>query len=294
LRNRTGRFAPSPTGPLHLGSLVCALASYLDARHGGGRWLVRMEDLDPPRESAGAARGILESLRSHGLNWDGEVLWQSRRHDAYATALAALAEKNLVFRCSCSRAQLVAAGGVYRGRCRDRRIPEDRPCAIRLRVEGDCRITVEDEHQQPLAQNLAAELGDFVIRRKDGFYAYQLAVVVDDAYQGVTHVLRGSDLYDSTPRQIYLQRRLGLATPVYRHIPVITNRGGRKLSKQTRATALKDGDALDNLRRALRFLGQKRPPASAGSVEKLLSFAVEHWDPAGVPAGPGIPEFTLY
>ena len=298
-----GRFAPSPTGPLHLGSLICALASYLDARHHGGRWLVRMEDLDPPRESAGAAALILESLKTHGLEWDGDVLYQSQRHSAYAAVVEDLLQRGLAFRCDCTRARLRKQGGVYRGRCRQRNLPAATPAAIRVRVDGPGSntpgvagadvIDVEDRIQPPLSEAIAQDPGDFIIRRKDGLYAYQLAVVIDDEFQHITHILRGSDLYDSTPRQVFLQRLLGLSTPVYAHIPVITDDVGEKLSKQTFAPAINDRDALDNLRLALRFLGQPPPDAGCSTVTTLLAEAVANWSLDKVPAVAGIPESRL-
>jgi glutamyl-Q tRNA(Asp) synthetase len=279
---------------LHLGSLICALATYLDARANGGAWLLRMEDLDPPREPAGAAESILNSLKAHGLQWDGEVLWQSQRHDAYAQVVEQLLEHDQAFRCDCSRAQLATQGKVYRGRCRARNLPEDSSTAVRVRVEGDTDISIADQLQQPLRQDLASAVGDFIIRRKDKLHAYQLAVVVDDAFQGINQVLRGSDLYDSTPRQVYLQRLLELPTPTYTHIPVITNALGQKLSKQTYAAALDDKQALANLRLGLRFLGQKAPAVQVQNIEQLLQDAVEHWHVHAVPARMGIPESSIY
>ncbi|MEP5763393.1 MAG: tRNA glutamyl-Q(34) synthetase GluQRS [Halieaceae bacterium] len=289
-----GRFAPSPTGPLHLGSLICALASYLDARQQGGLWLMRMEDLDPPREEAGAAQRILDSLSAHGLDWDGPTLWQSQRLEAYADTVQELLDQQLAFRCDCSRARLLGQENIYRGRCRSRQIANSTAAAVRVIVSDDSVIELVDRLQAPLTQNLAEELGDFIVRRKDQLFAYQLAVVLDDAYQGVTQVLRGSDLYDSTPRQIYLQRLLGLPTPGYAHIPVITNNAGQKLSKQTHAPALDDNKALANLKLALRFLGQPAPSAECQQVDQLLVEAVANWQLQAVPAVPGIPETALY
>ncbi len=255
---------------------------------------MRMEDLDPPREQPGAAEEILQALEQHGLHWDGEVLWQSQRHAAYAAVVDELLASGQAFRCDCSRAQLKAEGGVYRGRCRERGLGPDADSAIRVRVDGDSRITIEDEIQPALLQDVGAEVGDFIIRRRDGLYAYQLAVVVDDAFQGVNRVLRGSDLYDSTPRQAYLQQQLGLPRPHYAHIPVIENELGQKLSKQTHAPALDPGEAVANLRLALRFLNQPAPPAEVKDTGTLLAFAVDHWDTAAVPGRAGIPESSLY
>ena len=288
-----GRFAPSPTGPLHLGSLVCALASFLDARANNGRWLLRMEDLDPPREIAGAAQSILESLQAHGLSWDSEVIWQSQRHEAYAQVIDQLLNSNKAFRCNCSRAQLAAHGHVYQGHCRQRQLAVTEPAAIRLLVTGDTDITINDRLQAPLRQDLASEVGDFVIRRRDGLYAYQLAVVVDDAWQGINQVLRGSDLYDSTPRQVYLQQALGLSTPTYTHIPVLINSDGQKLSKQTHARAIDNSQALQNLRLALRYLQQPPPTPDCRSIDGLLQQAVDNWQLQAVPARLGIPETSI-
>ena len=282
-----GRFAPSPTGPLHLGSLIAALASYLDARHHRGLWLLRMEDLDPPREEAGAAARILASLEAHGLHWDGEVLWQSRRGDAYSAALAELERGHHLFRCDCSRQQL-GPGGACRGHCRHRQTQLGSPAATRLAVPADCRITFRDRIQGQQDVPLGRELPDFVVRRKDGLHAYQLAVVVDDAWQGVTHVVRGSDLLDSTGRQILLQQLLGHRTPCYGHLPVITDAAGHKLSKQTHAPPLQDDRVGDNLRAALRFLHQPPPPLEAETVADILAWACANWRLEAVPAVLGI------
>lgn len=279
--NYTGRFAPSPTGPLHLGSLVGALASFLDARANGGIWLVRMEDLDPPREVAGAAAAILQSLRDHGLQWDGEVLWQSQRHADYQQVLDALCLQHKAFYCTCSRAELAEFDGVYPGTCRGRYMPPDSEYAIRLQV-AETVINLKDLIQGEVSQHLQRDCGDFVLKRKDGLFAYQLAVVVDDAAQGVTHVVRGSDLLDSTPRQIWLQRQLGFEQPVYAHVPVVVDGTGQKLSKQAFAEPLQSEQAPTNLRRALRCLGQP-VPASEYSVDDLIAWAVAHWQLAAVP-----------
>ncbi len=253
-----------------------------------------MEDLDPPREQPGAAQAILDSLQQHGLHWDDDVLWQSARHDAYAATINELLSSGQAFRCDCSRARLKAEGGVYRGRCRHRALSAEVESAVRLQVEDGAAIRVTDDIQPSLHQHIGAEVGDFIIQRRDGLYAYQLAVVVDDAFQGVNRILRGSDLYDSTPRQIYLQRRLGLPTPRYAHIPVIVNAQGQKLSKQTHAAPLHGEHAADNLRLALRFLNQAAPPPGLNQLEALLAFAVEHWDCSAVPGRAGIPESSLY
>ena len=276
-----------------MGSLICAVASYLDARAHSGRWLLRMEDLDPPREVAGAADAILHGLEAHGLNWDGSVLWQSRRHDAYAAIIAGLLDAGLAFHCDCSRARLAAEGNIYRGHCRKRGLADSAATAIRVLVEGG-DITAEDILRETLVQDVAAEVGDFIIRRKDGLYAYQLAVVADDAFQGITRVVRGSDLHDSTPRQMYLQGLLHLPTPEYAHIPVIANETGQKLSKQTFAQELDNRRAADNLHLALRFLRQPTSDPGIQSPAELLEQAVAQWRLEAVPAVPAIPESSLF
>lgn len=293
----TGRFAPSPTGPLHAGSLIAALASYLDARAAGGRWLLRVEDLDPPRESPQAARAILQALETLGLHWDGEVLYQSTRHEAYREALEDLRARGLAFACDCSRQDVQDAGGVYPGTCRERQDPPAGPHAMRCRVPepGDPAglIVFDDRFQGRQDFDLGRDIGDFVIRRKDGLYAYQLAVVVDDAWQGVNQVIRGIDLLDSTPRQIHLQRLLRLPTPAYGHFPVIVNALGQKLSKQHFAAALELREPRRTLLRALRQLRQSPDPSLAdGSCEDILRWAVEHWKPGVLQGVKQIPEFV--
>lgn len=247
-----GRFAPSPTGPLHFGSLVAALASYLDAAERDGDWLVRMEDLDLPRCVEGADSDILQTLERFGLKWDGPVAYQSRRTDFYRDALLKLQGIGLAYPCTCSRRE--AGDGVYPGTCRTR-IPETgKPVAWRLRTE-DLVIGFDDRRVGHQEQNLARDVGDFVILRADGLFAYQLTVVVDDAEQGITDVVRGADLLDSTPRQIWLQRLLGYPQPRYMHIPVVTNEAGEKLSKQTKAPSLSPENTEADLIAALKFLG---------------------------------------
>ncbi len=282
-----GRFAPSPTGPLHLGSLIAALASYLDARHCGGLWLLRMEDLDPPREEPGAARRILHSLQCHGLHWDGDVLWQGRRDAAYRQALAQLAADDHLFRCDCTRARL-GPEGACNGRCAPRQGAVQEPYALRVRVPAQTQVQFDDGLQGHQACSLGEDFPDFAVRRKDGLYAYQLAVVVDDAHQQISHVVRGSDLLDSTPRQIFLQRLLGYSTPQYCHLPVITNDLGQKFSKQNQAPAIDDATPVANLRRALLFLHQSAPPRDLTATKDLLAFAIANWDPGRVPRREGV------
>ncbi len=273
-----GRFAPSPTGPLHFGSLVTALGSWLCTRHAGGQWLVRVEDIDPPREVAGSAEQILSMLAACGLQADKEPLFQSRRIDAYDAAFERLRDTGNLFPCWCSRRVLEASGGIHRdGHCL---VAADaqRPPAWRLRVP-DIEVNFPDAQQGVQRENLRLSVGDFVIRRAEGFYSYQLACVVDDAFQGITEVVRGTDLLDSTARQIWLQRCLGLPTPRYRHLPLVLDEQGRKLSKSTRALPLDATDPLPALRRALAFLQQPLPPL-AHDVENLLAAALERFSPA--------------
>ena len=268
--NYRGRFAPSPTGPLHFGSLVTAVASYLDARVARGEWLVRMEDIDTPRNVPGMALHILQTLAIFGFQIDGEVLWQSTREAAYQKALDQLVAFGAVFACGCSRRDV---GGVYPGTCRN---GLEKPArSWRLRVD-DAAIEFEDRRLGPQREVLATSVGDFVLKRADGLWAYQLAVVVDDAFQGVTHVVRGADILGSTARQIYLQKALGLPTPLYLHIPLAMNSAGEKLSKQTMAPALCQANAAAELGRALRFLGQDAP--NFNSVEEAWKWAFAHWE----------------
>lgn len=276
-----GRFAPSPTGPLHAGSLLAALGSWLYARHAGGQWQVRIEDLDPPREVPGAAQAQLTTLARFGLRPDGEVSFQSRRGALYQAALERLLAAGLAFECHCSRSALTATGGIHR-RCVAGH-PRPDP-AIRLRVEDGCTIAFEDAVHGPITQRVDRDVGDFVLRRSDGLWAYQLAVVVDDAAQGITQVVRGADLLDSTPRQILLQRALGLPTPAYAHLPLVLDAKGRKLSKSEGAEALADADPLPALDRLWRMLGQT-PLALAGMCgpEDFLQAARQAFRPERVP-----------
>ena len=285
-----GRFAPSPTGPLHMGSLIAALASYLDARANDGLWLVRLEDLDPPREVPGAADRILAQLEEFGLTWDGEIMYQSRRGDAYEEALRRLESKGLVYRCDCPRARIRELCSVYDGHCRDRALPATGQHALRLRTDMT-EIVFSDAIQGEQRQWIQREVGDFIIRRKDGLFAYQLAVVIDDAFQRVSHVVRGYDLLESTARQIYLQRCLQLPTPHYAHIPIIVNAAGEKLSKQRFARPVDAAMAPVLLHEALKFLGLQ-PPSGQGRAEVAtqLAWAIAHWDIQSVPKLANIPE----
>ena len=287
-----GRFAPSPTGPLHFGSLVAALASCLEARAQGGEWYLRMEDVDAPRCSPSTADDILRTLERFGFAWDGPVLWQSRRREAYGQALALLITRGAVFPCACTRRELadsrfseIAADGaaIYPGTCRQGLPPGKSARSWRLRV-GEARITFADALLGCISSELAREVGDFVLRRADGVFAYQLAVVVDDADCGMTHVLRGADLLHSTARQIFLQQCLGLPTPAYAHVPVAVNAAGEKLSKQTGALPLDAAHPGHDLVAALRFLGQMPPPDLAlESVATIWAWACAHWSLTAVP-----------
>ncbi|SET60325.1 glutamyl-Q tRNA(Asp) synthetase [Nitrosomonas marina] len=299
-----GRFAPSPTGPLHFGSLVTALGSYLDAKSNNGEWLVRIEDLDPPREVPGAARDVLVLLEKLGMEWDGEVVYQSQRHDFYRAALAKLKKQALIYPCFCSRKQVAASrltgidGPVYAGTCRsapgkDQNSELQKRSAVRVKTDMLC-LELTDRVQGFLSQCIGQDIGDFVLRRADGVFAYQLAVVVDDADQCVTHVVRGADLLDSTPRQIFLQQLLGYPVPAYMHLPLVTNQRGEKLSKQTFAAPVRHFDVLSQLMAALRFLGQNPPQGLLDSnLETFWQWAVLHWQTDSIPSSVASGKFTI-
>ncbi|WP_298612478.1 tRNA glutamyl-Q(34) synthetase GluQRS [uncultured Thiothrix sp.] len=284
-----GRFAPSPTGLLHFGSLLAATASYLQARSQQGQWLLRIEDLDKPREPVGAADAIIQTLGLYGFEWDQTIVYQSQRIAAYTESLNSL--KPFIYGCNCSRKQLQTRanqgdfGLIYPRICRDKYLALTPLTAIRIKTL-DQSICFHDQIQGFYCQNLERELGDFVIRRADQIFAYQLAVVVDDAWQGITEIVRGSDLLDNTPRQIYLQQLLGYSTPSYAHIPIAINALGQKLSKQTLAPALttQANKPLKHLVKALEFLGQN--PANANSFSNLKEFwdwAIANWDLNKIP-----------
>lgn len=272
-----GRFAPSPTGPLHFGSLVAALGSWLRARSENGIWLVRMEDLDPPREVPGAATDILQTLAAFGLDSDEPVIYQSARADVYEQAFEQLREAGHVFPCWCSRTDLDRSQGIHRGACVASPDPTRAP-AWRLRAP-DCEIRFDDLVCGAQAQNLRDGVGDVVIKRVEGWFAYQLAVVVDDAFQHITEIVRGADLLDSTPRQIYLQQLLGYPQPGYLHLPLVLDADGKKLSKQDHARAVDRRDPLPALRDALQFLGIEARP---GTVGALLKAAIEEFSVAKI------------
>ena len=292
-----GRFAPSPSGPLHFGSLVAAVGSYLDARAQGGEWLLRMEDVDTPRNVPGAAEQILATLEAFGFEWDGPVLWQSQRLAAYAEALAQLQAAGLAYGCACSRKEIadlatrpaIDGGLAYPGTCRHG-LPAGRVArAWRLRVD-DRALAFADRLQGLVVQHLERDVGDFVLHRADGLFAYQLAVTVDDDFQGISDIVRGADLLASTPRQIWLQRCLGFAEPRYAHLPVVSNAAGEKLSKQTRAPALDVAQAAGALVGALQFLGQPAPDELVrATVAEVWVWARENWQFGAIPRLATIP-----
>ena len=287
-----GRFAPSPTGALHFGSLVAALASYLDARSRNGTWLLRIEDIDQARCIPGAADEIIRMLADFALEWDEPIVYQSHAtsQQRYRQALERLTEQGLTYPCGCSRKEIADSsqtgieGPIYPGTCRAGLPPGKLPRAVRLRVaDGD--FGCEDRVQGWVSQNLAQQIGDFVLKRADGVYSYQLAVVVDDAWQGITDIVRGIDLLASTPRQLYLQRCLGAARPRYLHLPLAVNQYGLKLSKQNLALPLRRDNASAALVRALQFLGQPLPDTAAHlpPCRELLHWASAHWQADNIP-----------
>ncbi|MGJ8686696.1 MAG: tRNA glutamyl-Q(34) synthetase GluQRS [Spongiibacteraceae bacterium] len=281
-----GRFAPSPTGPLHFGSLLTALASFLDARANNGRWLLRIEDIDPPRAIEGAANAIIQSLQCHKLLWDGDIIWQSQRSVRYEHYLQKLLDQQRAFYCSCSRTQLAAHnGGPHSGACVTPAIAGN--SAIRLRATGK-GICFDDRLQGPQQFTPHDTSDDFILKRRDHLYAYQLAVVVDDHEDNISDIVRGSDLLDSTPRQICLQQQLELPTPRYLHLPLILGTDGNKLSKQNHAPAIDDSQPIKNIRQALHYL-QQPPPPSELKLDTLLRWATTHWQASSIPAHANIP-----
>jgi len=274
-----GRFAPSPTGDLHFGSLVAAVASFLQARHAMGRWLVRIEDIDPPREVPGSAAAILRDLDRLGLKSDGPVLYQSTRTEAYQSAIEILLRQDKAYWCGCSRKDLPASG-IYPGTCRNGLAKGKSHRSVRLRV-GSVSLEFADLIQGDIRENLDTEVGDFVIQRTDGLPAYQLAVVIDDAFQGITQVVRGADLLDSTARQIYLQRCLGLESPSYAHIPLAMHSDGKKLGKRHGTDPVASVPAAEAIFLALKFLGQSPPQGM--ELEQLWAWAIENWQLASIP-----------
>ena len=283
-----GRFAPSPTGPLHFGSLAAAAASFLQARANGGEWLVRIEDIDPPREVPGAADEILRTLERLGLHWDGSVLYQSARREAYRAAVDQLHRAGSVYACGCSRREIADSsvrgidGPVYPGTCRSGLAAGREERALRVRTDG-ATVAFEDRWQGRFESALDRDVGDFVVRRADGFFAYQLAVVVDDAAQGITEVVRGADLLLSTPRQLHLQRLLGLPELAYAHLPAAVNAKGEKLSKQSGAPAIGNELPVPLLRRVMSFLGHDMSAEDFADVDGFWHLATSAWDPRRVP-----------
>lgn len=279
-----GRFAPSPTGPLHFGSLIAAVASYCEARTHHGKWLLRIEDLDKPRETKGAANTILQQLEAFGFEWDDAVLYQSQRTSYYADALEILNNRHLIYPCTCTRKEIADSsssigidGVIYPDTCLKNAIKVNVPAAWRIKTESHT-ISFNDSIQGKISQNLKQDIGDFILNRADGLFAYQLAVVVDDAAQDITHIVRGADLLDSTPRQIYLQQLLNYPTPQYAHVPVACNDAGEKLSKQTLASPLDTAKTAINLIQALNFLGQATPPDLANEDKNTIwHWALSNW-----------------
>lgn len=277
-----GRFAPSPSGPLHFGSLVCALASYLDAKANGGQWLLRMEDIDPPREQKGASESILQTLRMHNLYWDDALLFQSTRSETYLQHLSFLLDSKLAYHCNCTRKRLASLNGKYDGRCLRSPPLENHQCAIRLNT-SECLNLVSDETTfldliQGEQKNTVAEAGDFIVHRKDGLFAYQLAVVVDDIYQGITRVVRGRDLLDTTAQQRLLYKVFDKAIPEFAHIPVLVDKKGNKLSKQNHARPVDDHQSANNIRDALNILGLKVPDSLPLENTALLEWGAANWN----------------
>lgn len=277
-----GRFAPSPTGALHFGSLVAAVASYLDARSQDGLWRLRIENIDPPREVAGSAESILSDLQSFGMEGDGEVLYQGSRMAAYAQATEQLLDEGKAYWCGCTRADIPGTG-IYPGTCRTGLPPGRKPRSVRLNTHG-AEISFSDRIQGMETADFDRSIGDFVIRRADGLPAYQLAVVVDDAYQQISHVVRGADLLDSTARQVLLQNSLNLAQPTYAHIPIAVDADGVKLSKRQGADPVSSRKPENALAAALRHLGH--PPPTLASLDALWEWAINHWDLTRVPTRP--------
>lgn len=280
-----GRFAPSPTGALHFGSLIAAVGSYLEAKSHNGEWLVRIENLDKPREIPAASNEILRTLEILGMEWDHEVIYQDQRKDIYENILTTLNKRGLTYSCACTRKEIAdssisgISGQIYAGTCRNNVQNKDCPGAVRIKTNNNI-IEFEDSLHGLICQRLESETGDFILRRSDGIYAYQLAVVADDAKQGITNVVRGADLLDSTPRQIFLQKLLGYSTPTYMHLSVAVNNQGEKLSKQTKAALLDVSNPVKQLIEAINFLGQDPPiELLENNVSSFWKWAIENWNP---------------
>ncbi|MCK4743363.1 MAG: tRNA glutamyl-Q(34) synthetase GluQRS [Sulfuriflexus sp.] len=290
-----GRFAPSPTGPLHFGSLLAAISSYAQARQQQGQWLVRIEDVDLPRCDPDSTKLILKALESYGLYWDEEIVYQSQRDKYYKVALDVLNTQNDTYGCACTRKEIIKAiaandtASVYPGTCSNGIAKGKTARSIRMRANNS-KMSFNDAVQGEFSQHLAKDVGDFIIRRSDGLFAYQLAVVVDDALQNITDVVRGSDMLDSTPRQIYLQQHLNYATPNYMHIPLATHSDGHKLSKQTMAPAITLDDPRPTLIKALNFLGQQAPHELRDTnIETIWGWVIQNWSAENIPATLSLP-----
>ena len=285
-----GRFAPSPTGPVHFGTLVAAVGSYLQAMTQNGDWLLRIDDVDTTRKVEGTDIDIIRTLEAFGFQWSGDILYQTQMTSAYEIALKQLIEQSLVFPCLCSRKQLAESEGgmIYPGTCRSRRLPESEEHSLRLIAE-DITITFDDIVMGKQTQNIKTDCGDFIIKRRDGLFAYQLAVVVDDAIQGITEVVRGTDLLDSTPRQIYLQHLLGYPTPAYCHLPLAVDAAGNKISKSEGKSKIEIIHREELLISTLDFLGQQVPDALSGSgIEDIWRWATDNWDVTKIPTSKSI------
>ncbi|OED44467.1 tRNA glutamyl-Q(34) synthetase GluQRS [Endozoicomonas sp. (ex Bugula neritina AB1)] len=287
-----GRFAPSPSGPLHFGSLVAALASYLDAHSNQGHWLVRMEDIDPPREQQRAAAHILKTLEAYGLQWHGSVLFQSERSGAYQTILDKLLTKRQLYPCTCTRKKLAGTNGIYPGYCRNNTVLPNEPFSLRLKCPDE--TFAFNDSIQGFTSFGTGILDDFILKRKDGLFAYQLAVCVDDEFQKITHIVRGFDLIDSTPRQLHLQNVLGYQHPIYSHIPVISLSDGNKLSKQNHAPAIPLDEPRPLLVKAMKALAMI-PPADlvSSSLDDIIQWGIRHWDMNRIPSTSEIPLKSL-
>lgn len=284
-----GRYAPTPSGPLHFGSLVAAVGSYLQARKNQGSWLLRIEDIDPPREVAGATVSIINTLEAHGFEWHGEICYQSQRLEHYAAALALLKQKQQIYACSCSRKLLLETaqhgqyGVIYPGTCRNHSTTLKKQHSLRLKTQSQ-QTCFTDLLQGDYCQNLAKDIGDFIVKRSDGLYSYQLAIVVDDMLQGVTEIVRGADLLDSTPRQIFLQQQLDYPSPSYMHLPIACNSQGQKLSKQHHAEPLTISHPVLNLCKAMEFLGFKvAQDIKQSSLTDFWTWAISVWDISKIP-----------
>lgn len=276
-----GRFAPTPSGDLHFGSIVAALGSFLQARNQKGLWLVRIDDVDVTRARSGADTRILKQLENLGLHWDGDIMYQSRRDPIYQAALDSLTRENLLYACQCSRKQVGQLP--YPGTCRDAALEFTPDRSLRVKTDNT-EIKIADKIQGSICSHMEQDVGDFIVRRADGLYAYHLAVVVDDAELGITEVVRGADLLDTTAAQVYLQQQLQIKTPSYLHLPVVLDKQDKKLSKSGQAVAVTGQPAQTLIIQALSFLGQVLPDhAHDANRDELLAWAIEHWDTSLIP-----------